>query len=256
MPERALPKHVAFIMDGNGRWAEARGLPRAFGHQAGAEAVRRVTEHCRRRGIPYCTLYAFSTENWSRPQAEVEALMDLLAAYVESELATMLRNGVRLRVIGDLGALPASVRERLLAAVAATDDPAAALTLTLAINYGGRDEIVRACRALVASGVPAAAVDEQAVAERLDTAGLPDPDLIVRTAGEMRLSNFLIWQAAYAELVFTGRPWPDFDEAAFEEALAAYGKRTRKFGAVVPASGARPEAGRREPSTVAPAQDG
>lgn len=230
-PDAAPPRHVAFIMDGNGRWAKARDLPRALGHKAGAEAVRRVTEFCRRRGIPYLTLYAFSTENWSRPPEEVAALMELLEAYVETELPALRDNGVRLRILGDTGALSPSLRERLAEAVRATAGNRE-LTLSLAINYGGRDEIVRACRRILREGTPPELWDEGLVASRLDTAGLPDPDLVVRTAGEMRLSNFLIWQAAYAEFVFSPRCWPEFDDNDFEAALDAYARRTRKFGSV------------------------
>ena len=236
MAEASLPRHVAFIMDGNGRWAEARGLPRALGHRAGAETVRRVTEFCRARGIPYLTLYAFSTENWSRPKAEVDALMELLAAYIESELPTMMRNDVRLRVLGDLTALPDELRRRLDAAMDATRGNHS-LELSLAINYGGRDEIVRACRKAVAKIAAApggeAALDERLLSACLDTGDMPDPDLIIRTAGEMRLSNFLIWQAAYAEFLFTPRCWPEFSDEDFEAALTEYGERVRKFGAVV-----------------------
>lgn len=231
-----LLRHVAFIMDGNGRWAEARGLPRALGHRAGAETVRRVTEFCRRRGIANLTLYAFSTENWARPRQEVEALMTLLADYIESEMPTMTVNDVRLRVLGDLSALPERLRERLDAATRATAGNRS-LTLALGINYGGRDEIVRACRALVEEAIRGEAVAGEVTAEtlaaRLDTAGMPDPDLVIRTAGEQRLSNFLVWQSAYAEFLFTPRCWPDFDDDDFEAALEEYGRRIRKFGVVV-----------------------
>ncbi len=229
----ALPRHVAIIMDGNGRWAEARGLPRALGHRAGAEAVRRAAEFARRRGVPYLTLYAFSTENWSRPRDEVEALMALLGEFVESELPTLLANDVRLMTIGDPSALSEGLRLKLAHAMAATA-ACQSLVLTLAINYGGRDEIVRAARRavrrLAGEGLTPDDLDEARLADALDTARMPDPDLIVRTAGEMRLSNFLIWQAAYAEFVFTPRTWPEFSDEDFEAALAAYGERTRKFG--------------------------
>lgn len=244
---RALPRHVAIIMDGNGRWAEAQGLPRSLGHQAGAETVRRVVTHTRKLGIPYLTLYAFSTENWSRPADEVDALMSLFAAFLESELPTMMENGVRLRIIGDTGRLNAELRERLdrtLAATAAND----ALALTLAINYGGRDEIVRAARRAMVrllednggtspdSGTGAAPapgkLDAELLSSCLDTAGLPDPDLVIRTAGEMRLSNFLVWQSAYAELLFVPRAWPDFSETDYDAALDEYAGRVRKFGGI------------------------
>lgn len=230
-----MPRHVAFIMDGNGRWAEERGLPRAFGHRAGAETVRRVTAHARARGISHLTLYTFSTENWARPRDEVEALMDLLGRFVESETPALHENGIRLNVIGDLAGLSETLRGKLETAMAATAGNRD-LTLTLAINYGGRDEIVRAarkaCAALAEAGRPPSELDENLLAAHLDCAALPEPDLIIRTAGEMRLSNFLIWQGAYAELLFTPRRWPDFSETDFDEALAAYAERTRKFGGV------------------------
>ncbi len=227
------PRHVAIIMDGNGRWAEARGMPRAFGHQAGAETVRRATEFARRRGIPYLTLYAFSTENWTRPAPEVEALMRLLGDYLEAELPTLMENGVRLRVLGDQDKLSAELRRKIAAATERTAGNKE-LCLSLAINYGGRDEIVRACRKaaadLAAGGLAPDRLDANFFAARLDTAGMPDPDLVIRTAGEQRLSNFLVWQAAYAEFVFTRCTWPDLSDADFEQALAEYAERVRTFG--------------------------
>ena len=228
-----FPCHVAFIMDGNGRWAEERGLPRAEGHLAGAETVRRVVTHARRRGLAYLTLYAFSTENWTRPKAEVDALMELLGLFIEAELPTMLDNGVALRIIGDTSALSENLQKRLAEAEAATA-ACTGLTLSLAINYGGRDEIVRAARRaagqLLREGRDPATMDEAFFASFLDTAGMPSPDLIIRTAGEMRLSNFLVWQGAYSELYFTDRRWPDFSDADFDQALEAFGRRVRKFG--------------------------
>lgn len=236
MTDCPLPRHVAFIMDGNGRWAEARGLPRALGHQAGAETVRRVTTYAARRGISYLTLYAFSTENWARPQPEVDALMALLGTYIEAELPTLQENGIELRSIGDMSRLSAELRDRFAHAEAESAKTANAggLVLTLAINYGGRNEIARAAgkaaRKLAETGCRLEDLDEKLLAEHLDTARIPDPDLLVRTAGEMRLSNFLIWQAAYAEFIFTPTTWPDFSDEDFEAALAEYGRRTRKFG--------------------------
>lgn len=231
----AFPRHVAFIMDGNGRWAEERGLPRVAGHRAGAETVRRVVTHARRRGLDFLTLYAFSTENWARPQAEVDALMELLGLFIEAELPTMLDNGVALRIIGDTAALSEGLWKRLAEAEAATVG-CAGLTLSLAINYGGRDEILRAARRaagqLSREGRGAGELDEAFFASFLDTAGMPDPDLIVRTAGEMRLSNFLVWQGAYSELYFTDCRWPDFSDADFDQALEAFGGRVRKYGGV------------------------
>lgn len=233
MAETALPRHVALIMDGNGRWAEARGKTRVHGHRAGAETVRRIVEHARRLGIRYLTLYAFSTENWARPRAEVAALMRLLGRFIENELPTLQKNDIRLGVIGDPDALSAGLRRSLAAAVALTAGNTA-MTLTLAINYGGRDEIIRAMRRAAKSagetGTPLLDIGEQAFGRFLDAGDMPDPDLVVRTAGEQRLSNFLIWQAAYAELYFTPVAWPDFSAADFDAALAEYAKRTRKFG--------------------------
>lgn len=224
-----LPRHVAFIMDGNGRWAEERGEPRVFGHEAGAETVRRVVTFARRRGIRFLTLYAFSTENWTRPQSEVDALMDLMGQFIVLELPTMLDNGIKLRIIGSVDRLSPELRQKLADAENATAHHDA-LTLIIAINYGGRDEIVRAARRIVAEGIPAENVDEALFASRLDTDGIPDPDIIIRTAGEMRLSNFLIWQGAYAELHFPHRRWPEFSDADFEAALDEYKRRIRKFG--------------------------
>lgn len=232
-PAPPLPAHVAFIMDGNGRWAEARGLPRALGHRAGAETVRRVAAFALRRGIPHLTLYAFSTENWTRPPDEIEALMALLAEFIDGELPSLMEKGIRLKIIGDRGRLPAGLARKLDFAETETAGNAA-LRLVIAINYGGRDEIVRAARSCMRdaldNGADPAALTEAAFARRLDTAGLPDPDLVVRTAGEMRLSNFLIWQSAYAEFLFSRRAWPDFSDADFEEALVRFGRRRRKFG--------------------------
>ncbi|MCD7897072.1 MAG: di-trans,poly-cis-decaprenylcistransferase, partial [Planctomycetaceae bacterium] len=231
-----LPRHVAIIMDGNGRWATARGLDRALGHQAGAEAVRRVVTAARQRGIPYLTLYAFSTENWSRPAEEVEALMALLLSFLQSELPTMLDNGVKLRILGDMDRLSVKLRQQIAVTCKATDR-CNDMVLSLAVNYGGRDEIVRAvqkaARAL-ATDVDGSLVglDAASFAAYLDTATMPDPDMVIRTAGEKRLSNFLVWQSAYAELFFTETLWPDFSDTHLEEALADYAGRVRKFGNV------------------------
>ncbi len=227
-------------MDGNGRWAEERGHPRVYGHQAGAETVRRIVTHAREIGLRYLTLYAFSTENWSRPAEEVEALMCLFASFIESELPTMLDNGVQLRIIGEMSGLSKPLAERLAAAMAATADRDR-LTLTLAVNYGGRDELARAARKAAAelmfAGRAVTELDQEGIARHLDTAGLPDPDLLIRTAGEMRLSNFLVWQSAYAELYFTSCRWPEFDAGDFDVALAEYAKRVRKFGSVTHSHG-------------------
>ena len=226
-------------MDGNGRWATARNLPRSFGHQAGAETVRTITTHTITRGIPYLTLYAFSTENWARPQAEVDALMLLLAHFINHELQSMLDNNIRLRIIGDAAPLSRELQDELLSAQSATRDNGG-LTLTLAINYGGRDEIIRAVRRMAAEllheenspdAIPGR-ITEALLQKHLDTGDVPDPDLIIRTAGEQRLSNFLVWQAAYAELYFTETRWPDFSPADYDRALEEYARRTRNFGGI------------------------
>jgi len=224
---RPLPRHVAIIMDGNGRWAEARELPRVAGHREGAEAVRAVTRAARRIGIPALTLYAFSTENWGRPEPEVDALMHLLAEFLESERGEMMANGIRLNAIGDLSRLPDAVREKL-ASVRAETAGNRGMVLTLALSYGGRHELVQAAqRAAAAKGAALEAEDLEAA---LWTAGLPELDLLVRTSGERRISNFLLWQCAYAELVFTEVLWPDFRDAELFAALAEYQARERRFG--------------------------
>ena len=228
-----LPRHVAVIMDGNGRWARQRGLPRAEGHRMGARAVREVVECARELGIRYLTLYAFSLENWGRPDAEVKTLMALLQEFLLSELPLMLRHGIRFRTIGDTSALPFAVRQVLsgtLAATAGNTD----MTLTLGLSYAGRDEIVRAVRRIAAEAAQGKlgpeGVTEETFSGRLDTAGMPDPDLVIRTSGEIRVSNFLLWQSAYAEFVFTDVLWPDFGKAEFLRALEEYSRRNRRFG--------------------------
>jgi undecaprenyl diphosphate synthase len=224
---RPLPRHVAIIMDGNGRWAEARGLPRVAGHREGSEAVRAITRAARRVGVEALTLYAFSTENWGRPEDEVEALMHLLAEFLESERAEMMENGIRLHAIGDIDRLPSAVRDRLAAARAETARNRG-MTLTLALSYGARQEIVAAARA--AARAKGAALEAEDLEAALWTAGLPELDLLVRTSGERRISNFLLWQAAYAELVFTDVLWPDFRDAELFAAIADYQTRERRFG--------------------------
>ncbi len=228
-----LPRHVAIIMDGNGRWAKKRGLPRIMGHRQGVKSVRRTVTRAREIGIKYLTLYAFSQENWQRPQDEVSLLMDLLYDYLEKELDRLLKNDIRLTTIGDIDRLPNRVREKLLDVMEETKDRDA-MVLCLALSYGGRQEIVMAAKA-IAQGVLRGEVqldqlDEALFSRFLYTKDMPDPDLIIRTSGEMRLSNFLIFQGAYAELYFTQTLWPDFDEAAFEEALKDYARRERRFG--------------------------
>ncbi len=232
-PAGALPRHVAIIMDGNGRWARQRGLPRVEGHRMGIRSVRAVVECAREIGISYLTLYAFSSENWGRPRTEVTTLMALLREFLVRELPELNRHGIRLRVIGEAWRLPRPVRGVLEKTVAATERNSS-MTLTLALSYAGRNEIVRAARKLAAEAaagkiVPDSITDED-VAGSLDTAGIPDPDLVIRTSGEVRVSNFLLWQAAYAEFVFTDVLWPDFGKPEFLAALEEYSHRDRRFG--------------------------
>jgi undecaprenyl diphosphate synthase len=229
-----VPAHVAIIMDGNGRWAAARGLPRIAGHRAGAQAVRRTIEAAIRHKVGWLTLYAFSSENWRRPRDEVVDLTGLLRHYVRSEVAELHESGVRLRFIGDRGRFDADIQEDLLRAEQKTAANAR-LQLTVALSYGARAEIVAAARrvaeAAQAGALDPASLTEEAFGGQLDTAGIPDPDLILRTSGEQRLSNFLLWQGAYAELVFLNVLWPDFGQAHFADALAEYSRRERRFGA-------------------------
>ncbi len=229
----AIPRHVAVIMDGNGRWAGSRGMPRLSGHSAGAESVRAVVRAARKRGIEVLTLYSFSTENWGRPEDEVEGLMELLAQYLREELDELLENNLRLRAIGELDRLPAEVRA-LLGAVMAATEANEGLTLILALSYGSRAEIRTAvqelARAVQDGLLTLDDISDEAISAALYTSGLPDPDLLIRTSGEMRLSNFLLWQLAYAELYVTDVAWPDFREAELDQALAAYAQRQRRFG--------------------------
>jgi undecaprenyl diphosphate synthase len=224
-----VPRHVAIIMDGNGRWAKKRNLPRVAGHRAGAEALRKTLRAAADRGVEVLTVYAFSSENWRRSDEEISDLTALMRYYLERELATLEKEGVRLKIIGDFNAFGPDLTERLQRAVARTADKDR-LTLVIALNYGARAEIVAAARKLVAAGVEADQVDEEMLGAQLQTADLPELDLLIRTSGEVRLSNFLLWQAAYAELLFTEVLWPDFDEAAFDDALAQYAARQRRFG--------------------------
>ncbi|EME70809.1 undecaprenyl pyrophosphate synthase [Paramagnetospirillum caucaseum] len=227
------PVHVAIIMDGNGRWAKARGLPRTAGHKRGAEAVRRTVEAARELGVSYLTLYAFSSENWKRPAGEITDLMGLLRLYLRNEVNNLHKNGIRLKVIGDRARLGADI-VRLIEDSEAKTAGNTALTLLLALSYGGRQEIVEAARTLardVAEGrIAADAVDEDAITARLSTSGIPDPDLIIRTSGEQRISNFLLWQGAYAELVFMDTLWPDFGRDELEAAIRVFHGRDRRFG--------------------------
>ena len=229
----SAPAHVAIIMDGNGRWAKARGLPRVAGHKAGVEALRRTVRAAPGQGIRWLTLYAFSSENWSRPQEEVSDLLGLLKIFIRRDLAELHRNGVRVRVIGDKQTLKSDIRALLEEAETLTAGNAA-LRLNIAFNYGGRDEIVRAARALAeqarAGALSPERIDAELFAAHLDTAGIPDPELVIRTSGEQRLSNFLLWQSAYSEFVFLPCLWPDFTAEHLAEALRLYADRDRRFG--------------------------
>ncbi len=228
-PDR-LPAHIAIIMDGNGRWAKRRNLPRVAGHKAGIDPVRVTVETCARLGLKALTLYAFSVENWKRPRAEVEMLWRLLRLYLRAELPDMARNDIQFKAIGRIDALPDFVREELDETVRATAGNRG-LQLNLAINYGGRAELVDAVKALIEdSRRRDVVIDEDAIAERLYTAGTPDPDLLIRTSGEMRVSNFLLWQIAYSELYVTDTLWPDFNRTELLRAILDYQKRDRRFG--------------------------
>ena len=231
---RALPRHVAIIMDGNGRWARARGLPRIVGHRSGAEAARRTVEAAAELGIPYLTLFGFSSENWKRPSSEIHDLMSLLRHYLRGEIEELHRNGVRLKVIGQIAQFAPDIVRMIERAEAATrDNPR--ITLTIALSYGGRAEIVTAVRAIaeqVALGkLDPETVDEECIARHLFTSDMPDPDLLIRTSGEQRISNFLLWQCAYSELVFTKTLWPDFSKHDLDQAIADFCGRERRYGA-------------------------
>jgi len=224
-----LPRHVAIIMDGNGRWAKNRGLPRSEGHRAGTEAAREVVRHCRRCGLEYLTLYTFSRENWTRPREEVSFLFDLLKRFLKSELSSLMEQDIRLNVLGDISSLPRVTRaviEQVRSKTAGNNG----LVLNLALNYSGRSEIVHACRRLMSEGVDPGQVDEDLFSEYLYTAGQPDPDLVIRTSGEKRLSNYLLYQAAYAEFYFTQTLWPDFAADDLNAAFDDFSRRQRRFG--------------------------
>ena len=230
---RKIPQHIAIILDGNGRWAKAKGMPRNYGHTAGARNVETVCQAAHDLGVKYVTMYAFSTENWNRPEGEVEALMKLLESYLKNCIKTADKNNMRVRVIGDTTRLSERFQERIreMEAASAKND---GLNLQIAINYGSRDEMTRAMRRMsedVAAGKrKPEEITESVFEEYLDTAGIPDPDLLIRTSGELRLSNFLLWQLAYSEFYFTDVPWPDFHKEELERAIEAYNKRDRRFG--------------------------
>ena len=237
------PSHVAIIMDGNGRWAKAQGLPRLEGHRRGLEALRKIVRAVQARSIPFLTVYSFSSENWRRPAAEVAELLGLLRHFIRQDVKELAEQNVKIRIIGNRDGLPDDIVRLLEEAEAMTADKTS-LTFVVAFNYGGRDEIVRAARKLsedVQQGrITSQAIDETLFAAALDTSRIPDPDVIIRTSGELRLSNFLMWQAAYSELVFSPVCWPDFDDHALDEALLDYGRRQRRFGGL--------EAGGTQPS--------
>jgi undecaprenyl diphosphate synthase len=235
VPAEKLPRHIAVIMDGNGRWARERGLPRIEGHRRGSEAVRACTAACIEAGVPYLTLYAFSKENWRRPADEVGALMLLLDRFLAERAAEIMDKNVRLRAIGHLGDLPEKVRKRLDDTIAKSAGNTA-LTLTLALSYGARTEIADAARQLAreakAGTLDPEKIDEEFLGSRLYTAGMPDPDVLVRTSGEMRISNFLLWQISYAEIVVTPKLWPDFTKDDLFAAMQEYARRSRRYGGI------------------------
>ena len=231
--ERKIPRHVAFILDGNGRWAKAKGMPRNYGHVQGAKAVEQMLFDAGELGIEYVTVYAFSTENWNRPEAEVSALMALFKKYLKSEIKTCMKNNVRSRVIGERSRLPKDVL-KVVEELEETTKDNTGLTFNIAINYGSRDEITRAVKKIaskVENGeISASDITEQMINDNLDTGFMPDPDLLIRTCGEQRVSNYLLWQLAYTEFYFTDICWPDFNKAELEKAIDAYNHRTRRFG--------------------------
>ncbi len=224
-----IARHVAIIMDGNGRWAQQRGLSRSDGHKAGTEAAKAIVTHARKLGVRHLTLYTFSKENWGRPKDEVRFLFDLLVRFLNRELDSLISQSIRLRILGDADGLPLAVRKALefcCAKTAKCDQ----MTLNLALNYSGRQEILKACREIAAKGLNPEEITDEVFAAHLYTAGQPDPDLIIRTSGEIRVSNYLLWQMAYSEFYFTDTYWPDFNEAEFDKALAEYAARGRRFG--------------------------
>ncbi len=227
-----VPLHVAIIMDGNGRWASQRGLPRAAGHRAGTENIRRIIERFTDHGVQYLTLYAFSTENWTRPRSEVRGLMRLLSYFIKREVDNFVKKRVRLQLFGHLETLPEWLQAQVSDAIERTKD-GDGLALNICFSYGGRDDVVGAVRQIIAEGFSEEDVTEELISQHLYSRGQPDPDLIIRTAGDQRISNFLIWQASYAELYFTDTFWPDFGREDVDLALADYGRRKRKFGGLL-----------------------
>ncbi|MCU0492244.1 MAG: isoprenyl transferase [Chloroflexaceae bacterium] len=226
-----VPQHIAIIMDGNGRWARKRGLPRLAGHRAGTENIRSIVSACVDYGVRYMTLYAFSTENWSRPSLEVQGLMQILGDFIDRETRALHEQGVHLRHLGRLEGLSDKLKQKVRYAVDMTRNNSR-LTLAIAFNYGGRTDVVDAVRAIVAKGIPAEEIDEQTINDHISTHGMPDPDVLIRTSGEWRLSNFLIWQTAYTEYWFTPVFWPDFRPEHLKQAIDEYGRRERRFGGI------------------------
>ena len=231
----AMPVHVAFIMDGNGRWAKRRGMPRLFGHNAGTETLKKIVKESKRLGIPYVTFYAFSTENWKRPSDEVNGLMNILVKFIQSEIQEIHENHIKINILGDIERLPDYARKQVDYALELTQHNAE-MNFNIALNYGGRDEIVQAVKNIIAdvnnNDVKIDEIDETLFSRYLYTDGMPDPDLLIRTSGEQRLSNFLLWQLAYSEFTFVDTFWPDFDEKAYQKAIHEYQNRNRRFGAV------------------------
>lgn len=224
-----VPTHIAIIMDGNGRWAKQRGLSRSKGHKAGTETARAIVTRCRELGVRHLTLYTFSKENWSRPKDEVSTLFELLVSFLKREVSRLVEQDIRLNVLGDIDALPLAARKALQHTMDKTSR-CESMTVNLALNYSSRDEILRACRQLVAQGVAPEDITEEQFKNRLYTAGQPDPDLVIRTSGEIRISNYLLFQSAYSEFYFTDTYWPDFGPDQLDEALANYAGRQRRFG--------------------------
>lgn len=248
------PRHVAVIMDGNGRWANSQGLSRVAGHKQGVDAVKALIKGCLNHQVPYLSIFAFSSENWNRPEKEVRALMDLLANALETQTKKLNENGVRLQLLGDLTRFSSRI-QRLAAGAQAQTAANDKLVFNVAINYGGRWDITQACQNLarqVANGeIAVEEINEEALAAKLSTAGMPDPDLFIRTSGEYRISNFMLWQAAYSEFYFSDLLWPDFDEEAFTDALVKYTNRDRRFGGAIDQVNETPELPGNEPSTAA-----
>jgi len=231
----AMPQHIAFIMDGNGRWAKRKGMPRLVGHNAGTETLKKIVKESKRLGIPYITFYAFSTENWKRPSDEVNGLMNILVKFIQSEIQEIHSNHIKINILGDIDRLPSYAREQVDFATELTKDNTE-MHFNIALNYGGRDEIIQAVKKIVRDvqnqKIDIDQIDEKSFQTYLYTNGMPDPDLLIRTSGEVRLSNFLLWQLAYSELTFVDVFWPDFDEMAYQKAISDYQNRNRRFGAI------------------------